>query len=137
MNKNDLLNRLVDNGLDFLSRSIDELEQFPKYSVIHFYTAVELFVKARLMSEHWSLVVSKRQEPDWNDFVAGDFQSVTLDEAAKRLQKIVRSGLSRQELDAFRDIGKHRNKMVHFFHEAHSVADDGLRETIASPGLSC
>lgn len=136
MDKKDMLARLVSNGVDFLARSIDELERFPKYSVIHFYTAVELFLKARLMSEHWSLVVSKREEPDWRDFIAGDFQSVTLDEAAKRLEKVVRSGVSDQELKAFRCVGKHRNKMVHFFHEAHYATDADLHEAIAKEQLT-
>lgn len=137
MNKDDLFSRLVDNALDFLSRSIDDFERFPKYSVIHFHTAVELLVKARLMSEHWSLVVSKRQEPDWEKFVAGDFQSVSLDEAATKLEKAARSGLSNPELQAFREVRKHRNKMVHFFHEAHSVAEnDELRRTIAREQLN-
>ena len=39
---------VVRNAFDFLGRSIDELEKHPKYSVIHFYSAIELFVKARL-----------------------------------------------------------------------------------------
>ena len=59
----DLFDRLVDNALDFLNRSIADFEKSPKYSVIHFYTAVELFVKARLMAEHWSLVVAKVLAP--------------------------------------------------------------------------
>ncbi len=122
MDTDKFFNRLVENALDFLARSIEELESSPKYSVIHFHAAVELFLKARLMADHWSLVVTKRQEPDWVKFVAGDFQSVSLDEAAQKLQKIVRSGLSNYELRAFREVTKHRNKMVHFFHEAHSEA---------------
>lgn len=119
-----MFNRLVENGLDFLSNAISELADRPKYSVIHFYAAVELFVKSRLMYEHWSLVIIKRQEPDWDKFVSGDFQSVSLDEAAIRLDKIVRSGLSGAEISAFREIAKHRNKMVHFFHEAHSAEEN-------------
>lgn len=119
-----MFNRLVENGLDFLSKAISELTDRPKYSVIHFYAAVELFVKSRLMYEHWSLVITKRQEPDWDKFVSGDFQSVSLDEAAIRLDKIVRSGLSGAEISAFREIAKHRNKMVHFFHEAHSAEEN-------------
>ena len=115
-----MFSRLVENGFDFLFKAIDELKDQPKYSVIHFHAAVELFVKARLMHEHWSLVVTKRQEPAWEKFVAGDFQSVSLDEAASRLSKIVRSGLSAPELEAFREVARHRNKMVHFFHEAHT-----------------
>jgi hypothetical protein len=137
MKKDDLLKLLVENGFDFLSRSIDELVDSPKYSVIHFYSAVELLVKARLMAEHWSLIVSKRQEPDMQDFIGGNFQSVTLDEAANRLQKVVQSGLSDQELQSFRNVRKHRNKMVHFFHEAHSHGkNDELRRTIAKEQLN-
>ncbi|UHD17854.1 hypothetical protein [Thiocapsa bogorovii] len=84
-----MFKRLVDNALDFLSKAIDDLDERPKYSVIHFHAAVELFVKARLMAEHWTLVVAKRQEPDWTKFIAGDFQSVGLDDAATRLDKVV------------------------------------------------
>jgi len=102
MNKEDMFNSLVENGLDFLFKAISEINDQPKYSVIHFYAAVELFVKARLMDEHWSLVVTKRQDPDKSKFFSGDFQSVSLDEAANRLKKIVGSGLSQAELDAFR-----------------------------------
>lgn len=120
MTKEEMFNRLVENALDFLFKAISEIEDQPKYSVIHFYAAVELFVKARLMHEHWSLVITKRQEPDWEKFISGDFQSVSLEEAANKLQKIVRSGLSKAEKDAFIDVAKHRNKMVHFFHETHT-----------------
>lgn len=115
-----LLRRLVENGLDFLRMSLKELRLHPKYSVIHFYAGVELLLKARLMAEHWSLVVSKRQEPDWGRFQEGDFISVTLEEAADRLERVARSGLTRRELEAFRGLGSHRNRMVHFFHEASS-----------------
>ncbi|HIP71183.1 MAG TPA: hypothetical protein EYH05_07285, partial [Anaerolineae bacterium] len=61
MTPKDLLERLVENAMDFLSQSIEEFDGSPKYSVIHFHAAVELFLKARLMAEHWSLVVSKRK----------------------------------------------------------------------------
>lgn len=132
----DYFSSLVDNALDFLSRSIDDFEHYPKYSVIHFYAAVELFLKARLMKEHWSLVVTKPQDADWEKFVAGDFHSVTLREAAKRLEKVVRSGVSQDDLRAFDKVGKHRNKMVHFFHEAHSASEnDGLRTEVAKEQL--
>jgi|GEM_PF-263265 len=133
----ELLNRLVRNALDFLSRSIFDLEDYPKYSIINFYTAVELFVKARLMAEHWSLVVAKRQEPDWAKFITGDFQSVSLEEAATRLEKAARSGLFEHEIKAFNHVRTHRNKVVHFFHEAHSVNEnEELRRSIAKQQLT-
>ncbi len=132
MKKEEMFDRLVENALDFLSKAISELEEQPKYSVIHFHAAVELFVKARLMSEHWSLVVAKRQDPDLKNFLAGNFQSVSLDEAATRLEKVVGSSLSSAELKAFKDVAKHRNKMVHFFHEAHSdeESDESTRSIV-------
>ena len=125
MNNDEMFSRLVENAFDFLFKAIKEIEDQPKYSVIHFYAAVELFIKARLMKEHWSLVISQRQEADWDKFIAGDFQSVTLTEAANKLRKVVRSGLSRAELDAFKEVANDRNKMVHFFHEAQSAEESG------------
>lgn len=125
MNKEEMFSRLVENAFDFLFKAITEIEDQPKYSVINFYAAVELFVKARLMNEHWSLVVSQKQEADWDKFIAGDFQSVTLTEAANKLKKIVRSGLSKAELDAFKEVANDRNKMVHFFHAAHTEEESG------------
>jgi len=131
-----MLDRLVENALEFLSKAISEIKESPKFSVIHFCAAVELFIKARLMSEHWSLIVSKRQDPDWNKLVSGDFHSVTLKEAADKLTKVVRSGLSKTELEAFVEIAKHRNKMVHFFHEAHSDKENqAIRKSISTQQL--
>ena len=128
MEKEEILERLVENGLDFLNKAVDELDVHPKFSIIHFYSAVELFLKARLMEEHWSLVIAKRKEPEWKKFISGDFESVSLDDAAMRLDKIVRSQLTPMELKSFRNIKNHRNKVVHFFHEAHS--DEENREQI-------
>ncbi len=137
MNANDMLERLVANAVDFLSRSIDEFEEQPKFSVIHFFTAVELLLKARLLAEHWSLVVSKGQLPDLKKFQAGDFSSVSLEEAAEKLEKVVASGISKRELETFKKLRDHRNKMVHFFHEAHSVEQNRrLREAIATEELT-
>lgn len=115
-----IFERLVDNAFDFLRQSLSEIETKPKYSIIHFNSAVELFLKARLMSEHWSLVISESSQPDWKKFNSGNFKSVSLDGAALRLKKVVRSGLSDKQLIAFRGVANHRNKAVHFYHEAHS-----------------
>lgn len=122
-----LFRSLVENALDFLNKAISELKDGPKYSVIHFDSAVELFLKARLMQEHWTLIVSKRQEPDWDRFIAGKFNSVSLDEAATRLKQVARSGLSKKERKAFTNVRSHRNHMVHFFHEAQSPEENQQR----------
>lgn len=132
-----LLASLIANAVDFLEQSLADFEQKPKYSVIHFYAALELFLKARLVAEHWSLCVAKRQEPDWDKFVRGDFQSVTLEESADRLEKAVRSGLTVAEKKCFDEVRKHRNRMVHFFHEVANSADGSeLRRQIAKEQLN-
>ena len=136
MNKEEMFSRITENGFDFLSKARSELEEQPKYSVIHFHAAVELFLKARLLHEHWSLVFAKRQEPDWKKFVEGEFRSVSLDEAAERLRNIVQDGLSDSELEEFREIAKHRNKMVHFFHQAPTEKEnDKLQRIIVKQQL--
>lgn len=104
-----MLKHLVGNAIDFLGKSISELQQSPKYSVINLHAAIELLLKARLMAEHWSLNVSPRKEPDRAEFQHGKFISVMLEEAAKRLEKIAQSGLSGKQMDVFRSVSKHRN----------------------------
>ena len=112
----DKFNCLVENALNFLDQSIIELENKPKFSVIHFHAAIELFLKARLMAEHWSLVISSKKEADWIAFKKGDFVSVSLEESVRKLDKIVQSGINIKALDIFRKITSHRNQMVHFYH---------------------
>jgi hypothetical protein len=126
LKQTELLDRLVENALGFLSHAIEALEDAPKFSVIDFYTAVELFLKARLLREHWSLVVTKN--PDWEKFVSGDFASVTFDEACIRLDKVVQSPVPPRARGKFDAVRLHRNKMVHFFHvgekSQHHVIED-------------
>uniref|UniRef100_E6QVY9 HEPN domain-containing protein n=1 Tax=mine drainage metagenome TaxID=410659 RepID=E6QVY9_9ZZZZ len=51
MKKNVNFGKLVDNAFDFLDKAGREFKSEPKYSVIHFYAALELFLKARLLHE--------------------------------------------------------------------------------------
>lgn len=105
---------LVDNAFDFLRTAIAEVETSPKLSVIHFYSAVELLLKARLLEEHWSLVVAR--EPDRKKFEAGDFVSVSFEQACDRLQNIVQSAIPEPTRKSFDVVRRHRNRMVHFHH---------------------
>lgn len=123
---NDKFNCLVDNALNFLDQSIIELENKPKFSVIHFHAAIELFLKARLMAEHWSLVISSKKEADWIAFKKGDFVSVSLEESVRKLDKIVQSSINVKALDIFRKITSHRNQMVHFYHASETTEEQGL-----------
>lgn len=35
-----MLNMLIENGFDFLHKSIEDLQDYPKFSIIHFHTAM-------------------------------------------------------------------------------------------------
>lgn len=65
MSKNVDFGKLVENAFDFLDKAGREFENEPKYSVIHFYAALELFLKARLLHEHWTLILTKPEHSDW------------------------------------------------------------------------
>lgn len=118
-----IFDSLVANAFDFLNRGVVEFDNAPKYSVVHFCAAVEMFLKARLMREHWSLIVSKPDQANLAKFMAGDFISVTLDEARARLRDIAEEPIDSDAFDSFVKLARHRNKMVHFFHA--DVDDDG------------
>lgn len=106
---------LVRNGVDFLEKAMSQLDSDPKHSVINFYTAVEIFLKAPLVREHWTLVVADR-EPDRHKYGVGDFVSVSFEEACSRLAKTLKRPLQKSAKDAFDRVRQHRNRMVHFYH---------------------
>jgi hypothetical protein len=107
---------VVDNAIDFLRQSLDELENKPKYSVIHFCASIELFLKARLMLEHWSLISEEPQRANITKFRTGNFRSVGIDETIARIQNIANIRIPHEAYVSFSELREHRNKMVHFFH---------------------
>jgi hypothetical protein len=119
---------VVRNAFDFLKRSINELEHHPKFSVIHFYTAIELIVKARLLKEHWSLIVARPEQADMARFQRGDFQSVGLPEANDRLKRVANDGLMEDEFKCFDGLRQVRNQMVHFAHVTQGDDENSKKE---------
>lgn len=120
----EMFSRLVLNAIEFFKRSVAELQDNPKYSVINFHASVELFFKARLMQEHWSLILTKPDQADYSKFIKGDFHSVSLDEAIKRLKNIAGESLSEEERKSFDRIREHRNQLVHLFHPNYDKKPD-------------
>lgn len=127
----DIFDSLTRNAFDFLLRGIAEFDKNPKYSVIHFCAAVEMLLKARLMKEHWSLIVSKPEQANLAKFAAGDFSSITLEEARARLRNVVREDIGDDAYGSFRALANHRNKMVHFFHPE-IESDEGAKAQIVA-----
>jgi hypothetical protein len=107
--------QLVSNAMDFLSHAVKDLaENKPKYSVINFCAAIELFLKARLLHEHWTLVITGKGELDSEKFKSGAFISVTVDEAIDRIAKVLQEPLTDAEKKCFKALRDERNRFVHF-----------------------
>lgn len=123
---------LVENAIDFLKRSVSEIKKSPKYSVIDFCAALEIFLKARLMVEHWSIIVLRPEIANLSTFKNGDFQSVSMDEAIRRLENICNESISKEAKDSFEAVRKHRNKLVHFFHPDYIKASKKTIEKIVA-----
>ncbi len=68
---------ITDTAFEFLEKALDEFEASPKFSIINFASAIELFMNARLMREHWSLLVEKVHSAKIDEFFAGKLKTVT------------------------------------------------------------
>lgn len=112
---------LLDNGMAFLEKAQKESQASPTHSIVSFWTAVEILLKVPLAHEHWSLVCSGKKIVRQN-YLSGDFISVTFDETCARLSDILEKPLPKATLDAFNKIRKHRNRVVHFYHDAYTDA---------------
>ena len=111
---------ITQNAIDFLERSINEFDSDPKYSIIHFVTSIELFLKARLALEHWTLVAEKIDDGsfDYGNLMAGDAKTVSADNVRKRIKKILHThsdnNTETKVFEAFGKLTNYRNKIIHF-----------------------
>ncbi len=130
--KDEFLKDLIENGFDFLERAIQQFKTEPKYSVINFCAAIELLLKARLMHEHWSLVIATKNHPNIQDFKSGNFKSINFNDLIPRITSVSGEKISPEIASCFKELANHRNKMIHFFHEAHGgKGKEKLLEEIA------
>ncbi|TQV70255.1 hypothetical protein [Denitrobaculum tricleocarpae] len=107
---------LVESGFEFLIKSLNEFEASPKFSTVHFAAALELFLKARLMKEHWSLLVERLDKANPDAFVQGQLKTITPNAVMERLNSICADPIPEAARKTFQEIAQHRNRMVHFVH---------------------
>tara|TARA_R110000868_G_scaffold178121_2_gene417612 strand:+ start:3669 stop:4736 length:1068 start_codon:yes stop_codon:yes gene_type:complete len=130
--------KVTASALDFLSNSLTGIEQHPKYAVIHFAIAIELIFKARLMGEHWSLAVEKSSDADLDGFLSGKLKTVSPREAMRRLVKVCGENIPQEAIKQFESLASHRNRMVHFFHEADAAPEyENLVQSVVKEQLLC
>lgn len=107
---------VIENAFDFLEHALNEIESSPKYSVINFAIAIELFLKARLMKEHWSLIIQRPDSTNFQKFIDGDQTSITFEEVLRRLRTIAFVEMPDQAFKCIDSLRMHRNRVVHFLH---------------------
>lgn len=107
---------LAENTFDFFILSLKDLDTSPKYSLIHFYFGIEILLKARLLHLDWKLILIDPYETSYDEFKKGNFISIDLNKAVKRINKFANDEISHNAKRIFNKISKHRNKIVHFFH---------------------
>ena len=123
--------QLVGSAFEFLERAIEQVEKDRKHSIINFATAIELFLKARLFKEHWSLIADA-DAADRSGFLDGNVKTVTPEKAMQRLDKTCSDPVPKAAAEEFRRLASHRNKAVHFFHEvaAPNASKEALERTV-------
>jgi hypothetical protein len=117
----------AEHGLDLLLRAATQLTEDPKLSIVAFAAGVEIVLKARLVREHWSLIVEHIDQTSFQDFQLGNFRSISPEKTIGRLRKVCDEVITRDAEEALLAVARHRNKIVHFYHP--DLADE--REAIA------
>ncbi|HZG07982.1 MAG TPA: hypothetical protein VEZ70_03275 [Allosphingosinicella sp.] len=105
---------LLDSAFAFLQRAISEFDQDHRFSVVHFAIATELFLKARLIEEHWSLLFKDVDRATAEAFERGEFVSVSVAQTLTRLKAIAGVSVTKDAEGVIHTIGGHRNRVVHF-----------------------
>lgn len=118
----DIFENLVLNAIDYLKISIEELETRPKHSLVNFITAVELFLKARLYKEHWTLLIENvdSEKVNINNLKQGELPTINFKQAIDRLDRLLDIRLSKKAKECLRNLRNHRNKVIHFYHKTYS-----------------
>jgi hypothetical protein len=106
---------ILENAIDSLKQGIGfALKDSPtqgelKLSVLLIAQSVELLLKERLKREHWSLIFTKVEQ-------AGNLNAntVTVDEAIKRLEQIAHVILDKEERDSITLFSDIRNRIQHY-----------------------
>ncbi|MEW4130404.1 hypothetical protein [Bacillus cereus group sp. BfR-BA-01399] len=109
---------MTDNGLDFVKRSLKEMEAVDelsiKYAVLHLSAGLELILKSRLQKEHWSFLFDDINKANYQKYVSGDFKSVTFENLINRLTNNCQIEISDNTKKRLQNLKGYRNKMEHY-----------------------
>ncbi|MFD9770733.1 hypothetical protein ACFWXE_10450 [[Kitasatospora] papulosa] len=128
--QSDIEFRPVRNGMDYLLSAVQHLtagqqppgERDLKYAVLHLHAATEVLLKARLVRDHWSLVIADVSKATEAKFRAGDFNSVTVEAAIDRLRNLAGLDIGQTNRMAIKALTGTRNALTHYGHAAPAYA---------------
>jgi hypothetical protein len=108
----------VENGLDFIKRSLIELEKnddmYFKYAILHLSAGLELILKARLQKEHWCLVFEDINKANLESYNEGEFKSVSFENLITRIVGICHIEIDIKAKRKIQNLKKYRNRIEHF-----------------------
>jgi len=104
---------ITENAVDFIQTAVKEFDKNPKYSLIHFATGVELFLKARLVSEHWTLIAEKNSV-SYANLQTGDAKTIAFENLKTRINSVFPNEISEEASKTFKELAELRNKAIHF-----------------------
>lgn len=121
---------LARHGLDFIESSVqrlsaDDSEQQSREAVVILAVGIELVLKARLLSEHWSLVFKDINTARESNLMDGTLQSAGPEECLNRIRHICEDKVTPATESRFKDFWRFRNRIVHFVD--HKISIDSLR----------
>lgn len=124
---------LIENGLDFIHRSLEYLERMNeanrqieikgespedkrniKYAILHLSSGVELILKGILLKNHWTYVFSNMNQAEKVKFDSGDFSSVDMETIIERLKTLCEINIKEKEKKDLMRLRNFRNKIEHF-----------------------
>ena len=123
-------NKLLENSLCFIKKSIDSLEKGElKYAILHLFSGVYLILKVRLYEKDWRLLFNKRDDANYGDFESGSFYGVNFCDCITRLSKIASLRFTDQDKQELELLRRKKNKIEHFF-DNDSQSEDSVKSSL-------
>lgn len=108
---------LLENAHEFSKRaSMDLANEDYKFSLIHFCAAIEQILKARLVLEHWMLVIDKSEIDTAKliEFQRGVNRTISVPSVLKRSINLF-DNVNQSYVKCIDELFKERNKIMHFY----------------------
>jgi hypothetical protein len=108
---------LLENAHEFSKRAAEDLVKNDyKFSLIHFCSAIEQILKARLILEHWMLIIDKNKidSARLEEFNKGRLKTIPIDSVLQRSANLF-DNVDTHYIERIKELFNERNKIIHFY----------------------